>query len=169
MHRVFPVLLVTLLFLARTCGAQSESESAFTRGVFGGGGKTGSSGAYLIGEGAGVFPRFGTGLEVELGVIGPMPHQQLDGLLSINAQPTFFATKKGIRSNRRNLFVFLNGGYSRFFVNGNGVNYGGGLIWRYAHTNSEFSGLRLEYREYYLGGWGRQPEVRISWERGWDE
>src|SRR5690348_665455 len=98
MHRVFPVLLVTLL-LARICCAQSESESAFTSGVFGGGGKTGSGGAYLVGEGAGVFPRFGTGLAIELGVIGPIRHQQLDGLLSINAQPTFFATRKGIRSD----------------------------------------------------------------------
>ena len=163
------ILFAILLIFVKACCAQNENEGSFTRGIFGGGGKTGSSGAYLVGEGAGVFPRFGTGLEIELGAIGPMPHQQLDGLLSINAQPTFFATKKGIRSDRRNLFVFLNGGYSRFFVNGNGVNYGGGLIWRYAHTNSEFSGLRLEYREYYLGGWGRQPEVRISWERGWDE
>jgi len=166
MHRWIIFVLAFLLICCGACTAQNESQSALTRGFYGGGGRTGSSGVYVTGEGAGFFPQFGTGLLLELGAIGPTPRRQLDGLLSINAQPMFFATKRGMSSSQRKTFVFLNGGYSRFFANGNGVNYGGGLIWRYRHTESGFSGLRFEYREYYLGGWGRQPEVRIAWERG---
>lgn len=166
MSRAIPFLLAILLIGVRTCCAQNESNSARTGGFFGGGGKTGSSGTYLTGEGAGFFPQFGTGLLVEIGAIGPTPHRQLEGLLSINAQPTFFATKNGTRPGQRNRLFFLDGGYSRFFVNGNGVNYGGGLIWRYKQTKDGFSALRFEYKEYYLSGWGRQPEVRISWEHG---
>ena len=162
---IFPVV-VLLLVCSGALNAQNESQSALTGGFFGGWGKTGSSGAYLTGEGAGFLPQFGTGLSVELGAIGPTPRRPLDGLLSINAQPTFFATKRGNRANHGKLLVFLNGGYSRFFANGNGLDYGGGLIWRYRRNGAGFSAMRFEYREYYLGGWGRQPEVRISWERG---
>jgi hypothetical protein len=139
-------------------------------GVYGGGGKVGEGGVYtgIYDTGTLRHPE-GIGLMLELGVAGRTPAKTVDGVLALNMQQVFITDRHPSDLSKHHAFLFLNGGYTRFFLTGNAADYGGGVIWRLPSTPQEFKETRFEYREYYVAGYGRQQEVRISWEIGGDE
>ena len=109
------------------------------------------------------------GLFLELGAIGPVRKSPADGLFAFNAQSTYNLRRGGNWHGKDKKFLFLNGGYTRFFTSGNGVDYGCGILWRHDKQENDFKEVRFEYREFYLPGWGRQPGFRISFETGYSE
>ncbi|HUB53045.1 MAG TPA: hypothetical protein VL986_12900 [Terracidiphilus sp.] len=150
--------------------AQSENppesqnaEKFILAGVYGAGGKLGEGGVYIGGSDTGTLrhPGWPSGV-FELGV-AHTPARTVDGVFSANLQPTFNTDKHPTDESRGHLFLFLNGGYARFFKTGNAAEYGGGVIWRPINSATE---TRFEYREYYIAGWGRQEEVRVAWDFG---
>ncbi len=168
------IAIVLFLLSSICCLAQSNDEDAggFVAGEYGAGGRTGSGGVYLGLYDTGGLQRLASprhflapGFFLELGLAGATPKTPVDGLFSFNFQSTYNLHQDPTRSRRTPAFLFFNGGYSRFFVTGNAVNYGGGVMWRFTQRNDEFRGLRIEYRESYMPGWGRQPTVRLSFER----
>ncbi len=156
--------------------AQTESDGAAGGGFYGSGGRSGAAGAYLGIYDTKDFEKptsfkklMSPGLFLELGLIGPVRKNLVDGLFALNFQSTYNLRRGGNWRGRDKKFLFLNGGYSRFFVNGNGVDYGGGILWRHDKRETDFNEFRFEYREFYLPGWGRQPGFRISFEKGGSE
>jgi hypothetical protein len=136
-------------------------------GVYGGGGKVGEGGVYtgMFDTGTLRHPD-GLGLMLELGVAAKTPAKTTDGVLALNLQQVFNVDKHSTDLTKNHAFLFLNGGYTRFILTGNAADYGGGVIWRLPGTAAEFKEARFEYREYYIAGYGRQQEVRVSWELG---
>jgi hypothetical protein len=178
------------LMIALPCGAQESSSQAVTpksvdataptaqsssqpenqnaekfilAGVYGAGGNLGEGGVFIGGSDTGSFrhPIFPSGV-IELG-LAHTPARTVDGVFAANLQPTFNTDKHPTDDSRNHLFVYLNGGYIRFFKTGNAADYGGGVIWRPRNTAME---TRIEYREYYIEGWDRQQEVRLAWDIG---
>lgn len=151
---------------------ESKDAGGFMVGLYGAGGKTGQGGLFFGGYSTGslLHPAF-PGVVFELGLAGHTPSHAVDGVVSINLQPTYYLDRHPNNSKRQHAFAFVNGGYTRFFATGNAADYGGGVIWRRKGSTDDFADTRFEYREYYLAGVGRQQEVRVSWEWGgsWDE
>lgn len=143
--------------------ARQNAEKFILVGVYGAGGKLGEGGVFIGGSDTGSFrhPIFPSGV-IELG-LAHTPAKTVDGALSVNLQPTFNTDKNPTDESRQHFFLYLNGGYARFFQTGNAADYGGGVIWRPKNSGME---TRFEYREFYIEGWGRQPEVRIAWDIG---
>jgi hypothetical protein len=138
-------------------------------GVYGSGGKMGQGGVFIGGYSTGSLRHPGLpGVVIELGLAGHTPSHTVDGVFSVNMQPTFYLDKHPDDSNHQHAFVFVSGGYTRFFATGNAANYGGGLIWRRKGSGEDFADTRFEYREYYITGFGLQQEVRVSWAWGGD-
>lgn len=139
----------------------------FVLGAYGGGGKVGEGGLYT-----GMFlpgtlrNQYGFGVIGELGVAAKTPAHTADGVFALNYQQIFVTDRHPSNLAKHHAFVFLNGGYTRFFLTGNAADYGGGVVWRLPGTAAMFKQARLEYREFYIAGYGRQPEVRVSWELG---
>jgi hypothetical protein len=151
-------------------GGSREVKDAggFVMGVFGGGGLMGQGGAFVGGYSTGSVFHPGTPEVVfEFGMAAHTPTHTVDGIFSVNTQPTFNLDRHPNDSKHQHAFVFLNGGYTRFFATGNAADYGGGLILRpNGGSSAWFRETRFEYREYYLAGFGRQQTVRVSWEVG---
>ena len=136
-------------------------------GVYGGGGKVGEGGVYTGMFLPGTMPhQNGFGLMAELGVAAKTPANTADGVFALNYQQIFVTDRHPGNLEKHHAFVFLNGGYTRFFLTGNAADYGGGVVWRLPGTAAMFKQARFEYREFYIAGYGRQPEVRVSWELG---
>lgn len=135
-------------------------------GLYGGGWNVGEGGVYtgMFFAGAGRHPT-GPGTMLELG-IARTPAKTVDGVFALNYQQLFVTDKHPGDPKKHHEYLFLNGGYTRFFVTGNAADYGGGVIWRIPGSPAEFKEARFEYREYYIAGYGRQKEVRVSWELG---
>jgi hypothetical protein len=174
MRRIDWILLVLLLATALPCLAQTNSDDgAFVGGFYGSGGTSGAAGAFIglydtkdLEKPTSFKSLLSPGMFLELGAIGPVRKSDADGLFAVNFQSTYNLRKGGSWHGRDKKFLFLNGGYSRFFANGNGVDYGGGVLWRHDKRENGFNEFRFEYREFYLAGWGRQPGFRISFENG---
>jgi hypothetical protein len=173
MIRAAWMVVVVLLMAPLASTAQSDEDAGGAYGGFYGAGgikgseaPTGSGGAYIGLYDTGSFRKLvHPGLFLELGATGPTKKTSADGVFSFNFQSTYNTDRHPGDPKRRHIFVFVNGGYSRFFLTGNAADYGGGIIWRYAQKSSD-SDLRFEYREYYIAGSGRQPTFRISHEWG---
>jgi hypothetical protein len=163
MIRRFGIVLGIFLVSATFCRAQNEvNNDAFATGVYGGGGKLNGGGVFLSTYRIGPFRRIlNPGVSFELGLLGPTPKTEADGVFSFNYRTTYLLHKGSDRLYKPGLF-YLTGGYSGLFTNGHGVNYGGGLTWRLARPKSQYSTISLEYREVYLPGWGRQPGFRLA-------
>jgi hypothetical protein len=151
-------------------GAQSSNEPVsrnagkfILAGAYGAGGKLGEGGVFIGGSDTGTFrhPSFPSGV-IELG-FAHTPAKRVDGVFAANLQPTFNTDKHPTDESRHHFFLYLNGGYTRFFQTGNAADYGGGVIWRPKNSGTE---TRFEYREYYIEGWGRQQEARVAWDFG---
>lgn len=165
------IVLATFLVNATLCWPQSEPDTGgLATGVYGSGGtKDGGGGVYIGIYDAGPFHRvINPGFFIDLGMVGPTRKSPADGVFSFNCQSSYLLHKGADRLFKPGVF-FLTGGYSGFFNNGNGANYGGGFIWRFVHPHHENSGVRLEYREAFVPGWGQQPWFRISFEHLEDE
>ena len=163
MMKLVSIVCALLLVGATFCRAQNESYAeGFSTGVYGTGGALRGGGGYLSLYSAGSFRRvLNPGMSFDLGLVGPTPKSQADGVFSFNYQTSYLLHPGRDRVYKPGL-LYLTGGYSGFFTNGNGVNYGGGLAWRLPRSESQFSIVSLEYREYYIPGWGRQPGVRLA-------
>jgi len=166
---------VSLLFFS-ICLARSEAQvvdddiGGLVGGFYGSGGMEGSGGVFLSVYDTGSFRKLtNPGISFELGLTGPTPKTPVDGLFSFDYQSNYDLRRSLGQKSKWPALFFLSGGYSRFFATGNAVNYGGGFTWRFPRANSEFSGVRLEYRESFMPGWGRQPGIRISYETGQSE
>ena len=131
------IAIVLFLLSSICCLAQSNDEDAggFVAGEYGAGGRTGSGGVYLGLYDTGGLQRLASprhflapGFFLELGLAGATPKTPVDGLFSFNFQSTYNLHQDPTRSRRTPAFLFFNGGYSRFFVTGNAVNYGGGVM-----------------------------------------
>lgn len=146
---------------------ENKDAGGFMVGLYGAGGKTGQGGVFIGGYSTGslLHPAV-PGLVFELGLAAHTPSHTVDGVVSANVQPTFYLDKHPNNPNRQHAFLFVNGGYTRFFATGNAADYGGGVICRRKGSTDDFADTRFEYREYYLAGFGRQQEVRVSWEWG---
>ncbi|MGD0735631.1 MAG: hypothetical protein ABR976_10810 [Terracidiphilus sp.] len=171
------IAFALFLVFSTCCMAQSNDEDAggLVAGEYGAGGRTGSGGVFLGLYDTGGLQRLASprhflapGFFLELGLAGPTPKTPVDGLFSFNFQSTYNLHHDPTRSRRTPALLFFDVGYSRFFVTGNVADYGGGVMWHFAQRNGDFKGLRVEYREFYVAGWGRQPTVRISFENGGD-
>jgi hypothetical protein len=164
----------TQLIDAPTPAIQSEDSmedkdaGGFVVGVFGGGGLMGQGGVFVGGYSTGSVFHPGTPEVVfEFGMAAHTPTHAVDGIFSVNTQPTFNMDRHPNDPKHQHAFAFLNGGYTRFFATGNAADYGGGLILRpKGGSSAGFGETRFEYREYYLAGFGRQHTVRVSWEVG---
>jgi hypothetical protein len=166
------ILLILFSICVTCCKAQvvDDDLGGLVGGFYGSGGIAGSGGVFLGIYDTGSFRKLThPGISVELGLTGPTPKAPLDGLFSLDYQSTYNLRRPLDLKSKWPMLLFLSGGYSRFFATGNAVNYGGGFIWRFPRANSEFSGVRFEYREAYMPGWGRQPGIRISYETGQSE
>ena len=136
-------------------------------GTYGAGGKLGEGGVFIGGYSTGslLHPAF-PGIVFELGMAAHTPSHTVDGVFAANMQPTFYLDRHPDSDKHQHVFLFVNGGYTRFFATGNAADYGGGLIWRQQGNSADFKDTRFEYREYYIAGFGRRQEVRVSWEWG---
>lgn len=166
-------LLLTLIVVTLpVCRAQMESDAGgAVGGFYGTVGKTGSAGGFIALYSTGSIRHFGApGIQLEMGLAGLTPITPVDGQFAINWLQTINTDKTPTNGNRRHAFLFLAGGYSRYFVTGNAVDYGAGVNLRLKSKTrySEWKAIRLEYREDYVFGWGRQPGLRISYETGSD-
>jgi len=162
--RIWILTALSLVFLP-ACRAQGYGGAV--AGYYGSAGTVGGGGVFVGIYGSERFPKFGNGILLEFGVTGPTRKTPVDGLFSANLQTAWNLRRNPETRSPKPGFLYLTGGYSGFFNNGNGVNYGSGFIWRLNRgKNSEFSALRLEYRETFAAGWGRQPGFRIAWESG---
>jgi len=138
-------------------------------GFYGTGGKMGQGGVFVGGYSTGSLRHPGLpGVSLELGLAGHTPSRTVEGVFSANLQPTFYLDKHPDDPNHKHAFVFVSGGYTRFFATGNAADYGGGVIWRRKGSGEDFADTRFEYREYYIAGFGRQQGIRVSWEWGGD-
>jgi hypothetical protein len=148
---------------------ENKDAGGLIGGVYGSGGLMGQGGVFIGGYSTGslLHPAF-PGVVFELGLAGHTPSHVVDGVFAANMQPTFYLDRHPNDPKHQHAFIFLNGGYTRFFATGNAADYGGGVIWRRKGPSSNFADTRFEYREYYLAGFGRQQEVRVSWEWGGD-
>jgi hypothetical protein len=173
MLRIGSLLSGLMLVMIPSSLAQTNGDDgAVAGGFYGSGGRSGAAGAYLGIYDTKDFEKLTSlkklmspGLFLELGMIGPVRKSPVDGLFAFNFQSTYNLRRGGNWRGRDKKFLFLNGGYSRFFVNGNGVDYGGGILWRHDQKGDsfgKFNEFRVEYRELYLPAWGRQPGFRVS-------
>jgi len=170
MRRAFLVVIAVAILCSPGWSQNEQDVGGLVVGGFGSGGTIGSGGVFLGVYDTGSFHKITRpGIFAELGVAGPTPKSPVDGVFSFDYQSTYNLRQDLDRASRRPALLFLSGGYSRFFATGNGVNYGGGLLWRFPREHSEFSAIRVEYRESYVPGWGRQPGVRIGFESGLEE
>ncbi len=163
------ILLALSMAFVHACMAQDDDFGGLVGGVYGSGGTMGGGGAYLGIYDAGGFHKAGGGLILELGAAGPTPKAQLDGLFTVNFQSGWGEGRNPARMSLTPGFLCLAGGYSRYFITGNGIDYGAGFLWPLKRLGEyNFSALRMEYRETFVPGWGRQPGFRIAWEKGYD-
>jgi len=94
------------------------------------------------------------GLAFELGVIGPIQNERpVDGIFTFNMEPTFVTNRA--RYGR----TFLTAGYSRLFITGNAVDFGGGLDLHYSQKSARF--LRVSVRDYYTFADRQQNNVTL--------
>jgi len=152
------------------CGAQVNSNyGGISGGFYGAAGKVGGGGGFLGVYKTGRFRQvLNSGAFAEFGILGPGRDGTLDRVFSINYQTTYNLRHDPDEKSPNPGLFYLSGGYSKFFTSGNGLNYGAGLIWRSKGEYSDYSAWRLEYRETFVPGWGRQPGFRIAYELGSD-
>ncbi len=164
MNRRFMLMIAVLMAAVPWCFAQNEPDTGgLAAGIYGSGDNAGGGGAYLGIYDAASFRRIvNPGLFVDVGMLGTTRTTSLDGVFSVNYQSSYLL-HRGADRLRKPGVLFVTAGYSRFFNNGNGVNYGTGLLWRFP-TRRSFAAIRLEYREIYVPGWGRQPGIRVGCE-----
>jgi hypothetical protein len=168
----FALFLAFLSFAISFCNAQPNADAGgAAAGFYGSAGKTGSGGGFISLYSTGGIRSFGSpGIQLELGLAGPTPATAVDGQFAINWLQSINTDRNPIDDKRRHAFFYLIGGYSRYFVTGNAADYGAGVNWRLKSKTKigEWKAIRLEYRENYVFGWGRQPGIRISYETGSD-
>lgn len=166
-------MLLTLLMACLGCAvAQREFDyGGVGGGFYAAGGKIGGGGGYLGLYQTGRLSRIlNSGLLLDLGVMGRTRKYVTDGVFSVNYVTTYNLRRDPDTPEARGGkpgFLFLTGGYTRFSNSGDdGLNYGGGFMWRFKEHDSDYKAIRLEYRETYIPGWGRLPGVRLSFEKG---
>jgi len=133
----------------------NDDAGALAGGLYGSAGKTGAAGGYIAVYDTGSVRRIThPGLMFDLGLVGPVPKNPVDGVFSINYLSTYNTRSGPYSEDQRQIFPFASVGYSRLFATGNAVNYGGGLLWRYSKhgTYDNVPGIRMEYRDYWLPG-----------------
>jgi putative flippase GtrA len=129
------------IFAGPAVSTPGSTQSTFTAGV-----TIGQYFAKTLGKGITASPQF------ELGIVGPLPRGfPLDGLVSMDFM---FANK----IPHRDVYAFLNGGYTRMFVTGNAVNFGLGVD---IGKNGTEKAVRIELRDYYLFTGPRQHVVGL--------
>ena len=168
MTRRIGILMVVCVALVPACLAQNDGFGGLAAGFYGSGGTSGGGGVYLGLYDAGGYHKAGGGFILELGATGPTRKMPVDGLFSVNFQSGWGLRRYPDKRTMKPGFISLTGGYSHYFNNGNGVDYGGGFIWPLKKSGDYYHALRLEYRETFVPGWGRQPGFRIAWEKGYD-
>ena len=169
MFKHIGILVVLAVAFVPAGRAQDDDFGGLAGGFYGSGGQMGGGGVYLGMYDGGGFHKAGGGLIFELGAAGPTPKAKLDGLFTINFQSGWGLRPNPGRTSIKPGFVSFTGGYSKYFITGNGVDYGAGFIWPLKRLGPDnASGLRLEYRETFVPGWGRQPGFRIAWESVYD-
>ena len=111
------------------------------------------------------FPKLGGGgLLLDAGVIARSPRDRAaNAVLSANWIQTWNGFRGAVPS-RPYVLPFVTAGLSGFIVDGQGFNYGAGLVWYFAPVKHPTQAIRAEYREFNLP-WstGRLPSVRLSW------
>jgi hypothetical protein len=135
-------------------------------GIFGAGTASGEmTGAYITvyQTGRSINPVCAGGLRLELGYAHNLVKVSDDGAFGITYDHTLNFTKSFDTSQKNRFHPFFNIGYTRFFLGGNAVHYGGGILWKYGGTDN---GFRLEYRGYSLPGQGPVSTIRLSHEWG---
>ena len=168
-------VLALLMVRSLYCVAQPSAaktgfdDGAAVGGIFGAGTKgAGVGGAYVsLFETAHSFnPKYAGGLMLELGYSHGVASPGSDGLVAVTYDHTLNLTRS--TSPKRNVIhPFLDVGYTRFFLGGNALHYGGGLLWHYSSVDSK--GFRLEYRGYSIAGQTPISTIRISHEWGSNE
>jgi hypothetical protein len=110
------------------------------------------------------FPKLGGGgFLLDAGVIGRSPKDRVvNGVLSAN----WIQTWNGFRGKtpaKPYVLPFVTAGLSGFMIDGQGFNYGAGVVWYFAPVKHPTKAIRAEYREFNLP-WstGRLPSLRLS-------
>lgn len=164
--------IVLLIGTASTIHAQDNSSRndqvwGVGSGLYGSGySRTGSGGGYLTLFSSAPLGKLPVGVTLDAGFLQMAQASKKDKrdlVISANYLAMFTLPHRA-GGRLRPLFPFVTAGYSGFLPEGNGVNYGGGFLWRYKGPEEQ-DGIRLEYREYYLpGNPGRIPTLRVSHE-----
>ena len=144
-----------------------ENAGALAGGLYGSGGKNGTAGGYIAVYDTGSIRRVAnSGFMLDLGLIGPVPRNPVDGVFSVNYLTTYNTRSGPYAYSQRQIFPFATVGYSRLFATGNALNYGGGILLRYSKrgTSDNVPGVRFEYRDYWLPGFEHMRGFRISFE-----
>ncbi|HEY4356500.1 MAG TPA: hypothetical protein VGN16_12185 [Acidobacteriaceae bacterium] len=168
----FLLLLVILCFSIPEIHGQTSNDpdhGGLATGFYGSSGTgSGSAGVFLGLYSTGRFPHLGSngGLFLDLGVAGPTAKTPVDGTFSVNWQPTWNPPRKSSKL----ILPFITTGYTRYFLTGNAVNYGGGVLWHLPRrqVGSE-NVLRLEYREMLFFDGHRVPTVRIAYQNDFND
>lgn len=170
-------LVLTLLIITSPCCVAQHSaerasfnDGAAVGGLFGAGAKGAEmGGAYLglFGTAHSLNPKEGGGLMLELGYAHDIAVPGNDELFAVSYDQTFNFTTESSPPKKNLFHPFLDVGYTRFFLGGNALHYGGGLLWHYSSVDSK--GFRLEYRGYSIAGHDPISTIRISHEWGSNE
>jgi hypothetical protein len=165
MKRAAVVLGFVFLMTAFKGSAQStkDDQGGVVMGLYGSGASgTDGGGAFLgLYSSASIRkPWEGNGVFLELGTARLPYGPTLDGTFSATYRMTV-NTSAG-QTGKRAVLPYLDGGYTRYFINGNALHYGGGVLWKISGQYEQSKVLGLEYRESIIAGHGRQPELRLT-------
>jgi hypothetical protein len=168
-------LFLMFSFLVPLCLSQCNAnkvgadDGAAAGGLFGAGSsKGGMGGGYLtlFGTAHSLNPICSGGIMLELGYVNNIVRKGNDGLAAVTYDHTFNWDRRPEISKRNVFHPFFDIGYTRFFLNGNALHFGGGLLWHYGSSDN---GYRLEYRGYSIFGQGTVSTIRLSREWGSNE
>jgi hypothetical protein len=160
------LLLVAIAGLCSPAWSQAgRDDGVIGWGAYGGAGKVVGGGGFVGWYKTGPLRRvLNSGAFADVGILGTK--HSLEGVLSVNYQTTYTLHRDQERPGRAPEFFYLTGGYSRFVQTGNAANYGIGFLIRSPGHDSAYNAVRIEYREHWIPGWGRQPAIRLAYE--WD-
>lgn len=160
--------LAAIGFLLLPCSVLAQDVGAWPSGFYTAATpKGGMAGVVVAMYSTARFPKLsGGGLLFDAGIIGRSPRDRdVNGVLSANWVQTWNGFRGKVPMKRGYVLPFVTAGLSGFIIDGQGFNYGAGIVWRFAPIKHRNDAIRAEYREFNLP-WssGRLPSIRLSFE-----